>query len=329
MRRRDVITLLGGAAAAWPLAARAQQSDRVRRIGVLIPVAADDAEAKARLAAFRQGLRQLGWVDGRNVQIDTRWSGGDPERIRTHAAELVTLTPDVILAAGGVVVGPLLQATRTVPIVFTQTPDPVGAGFVASLARPGGNATGFALFEFGISVKWLELLKEIAPRVTRAAALRDPAIPAGLGQLGAIQGVAPSFGVELSFVDVRDAPEIERAVAAFARHANTGMIVLSSAMAIVHRDLIIALAARHKLPAVYSARYFVTSGGLISYGPDTIEPHRSAAAYVDRILKGEKPADLPVQEPTRYELAINLMTAKALGLDVPATLLARADEVIE
>ena len=329
MRRRDVITLLGGAAAAWPLAARAQQSDRVRRIGVLIPVAADDAEAKARLAAFRQGLRQLGWVDGRNVQIDTRWSGGDPERIRTHAAELVALTPDVILAAGGVVMGPLLQATRTVPIVFTQTPDPVGAGFVASLARPGGNATGFALFEFGISVKWLELLKEIAPRVTRAAALRDPAIPAGLGQLGAIQGVAPSFGVELSFVDVRDAPEIERAVAAFARHANTGMIVLSSAMAIVHRDLIIALAARHKLPAVYSARYFVTSGGLISYGPDTIEPHRSAAAYVDRILKGEKPADLPVQEPTRYELAINLKTAKALGLDVPATLLARADEVIE
>ena len=329
MRRRDVITLLGGAAAAWPLAARAQQSDRVRRIGVLIPVAADDAEAKARLAAFRQGLRQLGWVDGRNVQIDTRWSGGDPERIRTHAAELVALTPDVILAAGGVVVGPLLQATRTVPIVFTQTPDPVGAGFVASLARPGGNATGFALFEFGISVKWLELLKEIAPRVTRAAALRDPAIPAGLGQLGAIQGVAPSFGVELSFVDVRDAPEIERAVAAFARHANTGMIVLSSAMAIVHRDLIIALAARHKLPAVYSARYFVTSGGLISYGPDTIEPHRSAAAYVDRILKGEKPADLPVQAPTKYELVINLKTAKALGLTVPPTLLARADEVIE
>jgi len=329
MRRRDVITLLGGAATAWPLAARAQQSDRVRRIGVLIPVAADDAEAKARLAAFRQGLRQLGWVDGRNVQIDTRWSGGDPERIRTHAAELVALTPDVILAAGGVVMGPLLQATRTVPIVFTQTPDPVGAGFVASLARPGGNATGFALFEFGISVKWLELLKEIAPRVTRAAALRDPAIPAGLGQLGAIQGVAPSFGVELSFVDVRDAPEIERAVAAFARHANTGMIVLSSAMAIVHRDLIIALAARHKLPAVYSARYFVTSGGLISYGPDTIEPHRSAAAYVDRILKGEKPADLPVQAPTKYELAINLKTAKALGLELPPTLLARADEVIE
>ena len=329
MKRREFITLLGGAAAALPRAAHAQQADRVRRIGVLIPVAADDAEAKARLAAFRQGLRQLGWIDGRNVQIDTRWAGGDAERIRTHAAELVALTPDVILAAGGVVMGPLLQATRTVPIVFTQTPDPVGAGFVASLARPGGNATGFALFEFGISVKWLELLKEIAPRVTRAAALRDPAIPAGLGQLGAIQGVAPSFGVELSFVDVRDAPEIERAVATFARHANTGMIVLSSAMAIVHRNLIIALAARHKLPAVYSARYFVTSGGLISYGPDTIEPHRSAAAYVDRILKGEKPADLPVQAPTKYELAINLKTAKALGLDVPATLLARADEVIE
>jgi ABC-type uncharacterized transport system substrate-binding protein len=329
MRRRDVITLLGGAAAALPLVARAQQPDRVRRIAVLVPVAADDPEGKARLAAFRQSLQQLGWTDGRNVQIDTRWAGGDVERIRTYAAELVALAPDVILAPGGAVMPALLQATRTLPIVFTQTPDPVGAGFVASLARPGGNATGFALFEFGISVKWLELLKEIAPRVTRAAALRDPATPAGLGQLGAIQGVAPSFGVELSFVDVRDAPETERAVAAFARQANTGMIVLSSAMAIVHRDLIIALAARHKLPAVYSARYFVTSGGLISYGPDTIEPHRRAAAYVDRILKGEKPADLPVQEPTRYELAINLKTAKALGLDVPATLLARADEVIE
>jgi ABC-type uncharacterized transport system substrate-binding protein len=329
VRRREFITLIGGAAAAWPLAARAQQGERMRRVGVLIPVAADDPEAKARVAAFRQGLQQLGWTDGRNVQIDIRWAGGDAERIRTHAAELVALTPDVILAAGGVVMGPLLQATRTVPIVFTQTPDPVGAGFVASLARPGGNATGFALFEFGISVKWLELLKEIAPRVTRAAALRDPAIPAGLGQLGAIQGVAPSFGVELSFVDVRDAPEIDRAVATFARQANTGMIVLSSAMAIFHRDLIIALAARHKLPAVYSARYFVTSGGLISYGPDTIEPHRSAAAYVDRILKGEKPADLPVQAPTKYELAINLKTAKALGLEVPPMLLARADEVIE
>jgi putative tryptophan/tyrosine transport system substrate-binding protein len=328
MRRREFISLLGGAAA-WPLAARAQQGERMRLVGVLMALAVDDAEAKARLAAFQQGLQQLGWTEGRNVRFETRWAGGDAERIRTYAAELVALTPDVILAAGGVVMAPLLQATRTVPIIFTQTPDPVGSGFVASLARPGGNATGFALFEFGISVKWLELLREIAPRVTRAAALRDPAIPAGLGQLGAIQAVAPSFGVELSLVDVRDAPEIERAVTAFARQPSSGLIVLSSATAIVHRDLIIALAARHKLPAVYSARYFVIGGGLISYGPDTIDPHQRAAAYVDRILKGEKPADLPVQAPTKYELVINLKTAKALGLTVPNTLLASADEVIE
>jgi putative tryptophan/tyrosine transport system substrate-binding protein len=329
MRRRDFFSLIGGAAAAWPLAARAQQGERMRLVGVLMALAVDDAEAKARLAAFQQGLQQLGWTEGRNVRFETRWAGGDAERIRTYAAELVALTPDVILAAGGVVMAPLLQATRTVPIIFTQTPDPVGSGFVASLARPGGNATGFALFEFGISVKWLELLREIAPRVTRAAALRDPAIPAGLGQLGAIQAVAPSFGVELSLVDVRDAPEIERAVTAFARQPSSGLIVLSSATAIVHRDLIIALAARHKLPAVYSARYFVIGGGLISYGPDTIDPHQRAAAYVDRILKGEKPADLPVQAPTKYELVINLKTAKALGLTVPNTLLASADEVIE
>ena len=242
---------------------------------------------------------------------------------------MVALAPDVILAAGGVVMAPLLQATRTVPIVFTQVPDPVGAGFVASLARPGGNATGFTLFEFGISVKWLELLREIAPRVTRAAVLRDPTIAAGLGQLGAIQGVAPSFGVELGPVDVRDAPEIERAVTAFASQTNGGLIVTASALAIVHRDLIITLAARHRLPAVYSARYFVAGGGLISYGPDLIDQYRRAAGYVDRILKGEKPADLPVQAPTKYELVINLKTAKALGLDVPATVLARADEVIE
>jgi putative ABC transport system substrate-binding protein len=328
MQRRDFITLLGGAAAAWPLAARAQ-GERMRRVGVLVPAAADDPEAKARIVAFLQGLQQLGWTDGRNVRIDTRWASGDVERIRTHAAELVALGPDVILAGGGAAMGPLQQATRTVPIVFTQTPDPVGAGFVASLARPGGNATGFTLFEFGISVKWLELLKEIAPRVTQVAALRDPVAPAGLGQLGAIQGVAPSFGVELSLVDVRYAPEIERAVTAFAHQPNSGLIVLSSATAIVHRDLIITVAARHKLPVVYPARFFVAGGGLISYGPDTIEPHRRAAAYVDRILKGEKPADLPVQAPTKYELVINLKTAKALGLDVPPALLARADEVIE
>jgi len=328
MQRREFIMLIGGAAA-WPLAARGQQGDRMRRIGVLMPLAADDPEAKARLAAFAQGLRELGWIDGRNVRIDTRWSAGNADEIRKYAAELVALTPDVILAAGGTVVGTLLQATRTVPIVFTQTPDPVGAGFVASLARPGGNATGFTLFEFGISVKWLELLREIAPRVTRVAVLRDPAISSGLGQLGAIQGVAPSFGVELSPVDVRDATEIERAVTAFARSSNGGLIVLSSALVVVHRDLIVTLAARYKLPAVYFARYFVTGGGLISYGPDTIDPHRRAAGYVDRILKGEKPADLPVQAPTKFETVINLKTAKALGLDVLPALLARADAVIE
>ncbi len=329
MKRREFIMHIGGAATMWPLAARAQQGDRMRRIGVLMPLAADDPEAKARLAAFAQGLRELGWTDGRNVRIDTRWGAGNADEIRKYAAELVALTPDVILAAGGTVVAPLLKATRNVPIVFTQTPDPVGAGFVASLARPGGNATGFTLFEFGISVKWLELLKQVAPGVTRAAALRDPTLASGLGQLGAIQGVAPSFGVEVSPIDVRDAPEIERAVTAFARQPNSGLIVLSSATAVVHRDLIVTLAARHKLPAVYFARYFVTGGGLISYGPDTIDPHRRAASYVDRILKGEKPADLPVQAPTKFELVINLKTAKALGLDVPPSVLARADEVIE
>jgi ABC-type uncharacterized transport system substrate-binding protein len=329
VRRRQFITLFYGAAAAWPLGARGQQGERARRIGVLMSLAADDPEAKARLAAFQQGLQELGWTEGRNVQIDTRMAGSDVERIRKYAAELVALMPDVILASGGTVMAPLQQATRTVPIIFTQTPDPVGSGFVASLARPGGNATGFTLFEYGISVKWLELVKEIAPRLTRAAALRDPSVPHGLGQLGAVQAVAPSFGVELSPVDARDAREIERAVTAFARQANSGLIVLASGSAVVHRDLIITLAARHKLPAVYFARYFVTGGGLISYGPDTIDPHRRAAGYVDRILKGEKPADLPVQAPTKYELAINLKTARALGIDVPPMLLARADEVIE
>ncbi len=328
MRRRELLGALGGAAA-LPLAARAQQPERMRRIGVLMSLAADDPEAKARLAAFQQGLQELGWTEGRNVQIDTRLAGSDVERIRKYAAELVALMPDVILASGGTVMAPLQQATHTVPIIFTQTPDPVGSGFVASLARPGGNATGFTLFEYGISVKWLELVKEIAPRLTRAAALRDPSVPHGLGQLGAVQAVAPSFGVELSPVDARDAREIERAVTAFARQANSGLIVLASGSAVVHRDLIITLAARHKLPAVYFARYFVTGGGLISYGPDTIDPHRRAAGYVDRILRGEKPADLPVQAPTKYELAINLKTAKALGIEVPPMLLARADEVIE
>jgi putative ABC transport system substrate-binding protein len=332
IRRREFIELLGGAAATpilGPLAARAQQAERIRRIGVLMSLAADDRQGQARVAAFVQGLRELGWTDGRNLRIDTRWGAGDADRSRRYAAELIALAPDVILASGGTVVGTILQATRAVPIVFTQTPDPVGAGFVANLARPGGNATGFMLFEYSMSGKWLELLKEIAPRVTRAAVLRDPAIAQGLGQFGAIQAVAPSFGVEVSPVDVRDAGEIERAVAAFAHSSNGGLIVTGSGLAIIHRELIVTLAARHKLPAVYFTRLIVIAGGLISYGPDTIEPHRRAAGYVDRILKGEKPADLPVQAPTRYELVINLKTAKALGLAVPPTLLARADEVIE
>jgi len=328
VRRREFITLLGGAAA-WPLAARAQQGERVGRIGVLTPFAADDPEAKARVDAFVQALQQLGWSVSRNVQIDIRWGAGDAERTRHYAAELVALAPDAILAAGGATVGPLLQATRSVPIVFTLTPDPVGAGFVESLSHPGGNATGFTNFEYGIGVKWLELLKEIAPGVTRAAVLRDPAIPAGIGEFGAIQAVAPSLGIELRPIDMREAGEIERAVTAFARSSNGGLIVTSNAWGIVHRDLIIALASRHLMPVVYPFRVFVKAGGLVSYGPDTIDPHRRAADYVDRILRGEKPAELPVQAPTKFELAINLKTAKALGLDLPATLLARADEVIE
>jgi putative ABC transport system substrate-binding protein len=327
-RRREFISLLGGAAA-WPLAARAQQGERVRRIGVLMNTVADDPEGKARNAAFERGLQELGWTDGRNVRIDYRWGAGDADRIRRYAAELVSLSPDVILTVGSATAGPLLQVTRTVPIVFVQAPDPVGAGFVDSLARPGGNATGFTLFEYGISGKWLELLKEIAPRVTRVAVLRDPAIAAGTGQLGAIQSAAPSFGVELSPLGVRDPGEIERAITAFARSSNGGLIVTVSTLAGVHRDLIVTLAARYKLPAVYYARYIVAGGGLISYGPDFVDQHRRAAGYVDRILKGEKPADLPVQAPTKYELVINLRTAKALGLEVPPSLLARADEVIE
>ena len=301
----------------------------MRRVGVLMALAADDPEGQARLVAFVQGLQELGWTDGRNVRIDTCWAAGDADHFHKYAAELIALAPDVILASGGTGVGALLQATRTVPIVFTQTNDPVGAGYVDSLARPGGNATGFTNMEYGMSGKWLELLKEIAPRVERVAIIRDATIPQGIGQFGAIQAVAPSFGVELRPIDAREAPEIERAVTAFARTANGGLIVTGSALTAVHRDLIIELAARYKLPAVYWDRFFVTGGGLISYGPDSIDPHRRAAVYVDRILKGEKPADLPVQAPTKYELAINLKTAKALGLDVPATVLARADAVIE
>ena len=329
MKRRVFITLIGGAAAAWPHAARAQQVERMPRIGVLLNLAENDPEGKARLGAFLQGLQQLGWTIGRNVQIEYRWGAGDPDRTRGYAAELAALAPDVILATGSAALGQLLQATRTVPIVFTQTLDPVGGGFVDSLARPGGNATGFLTFEYSLSGKWLELLKQIIPGMTRAAVLRDAADPAGTAQFGAIQSVAPSFGVELSPVNVRDAGEIERAVTAFARSSNGGLIVVAGGLVIVHRELIIALAARHRLPAVYFNRIYVTGGGLISYMPENFDQYRRAAGYVDRILKGEKPADLPVQAPTKYELLINLKTAKALGLTVPPTLLARADEVIE
>jgi putative ABC transport system substrate-binding protein len=330
MKRREFITLIGSAAAAWPLAASAQQDERMRRIGVLTAATpADDPDGQARLAAFLQVLQQLGWTDGRNLRIDYRWGLGDANNIRRYAAELAALAPDVILSVGTASMGPLLQATRTVPIVFVSVADPVGAGFVDSLARPGGNATGFIQFEYSLSGKWLELLKQIAPGVTRAAVFRDPAITSGIGQFAVIQSVAPSLGVEVSPISVRDAGEIERTVAAFARSPNGGLIVTSGAGSVLHRELIIALAARYKLPAVYYRRYFVTSGGLISYGFDLVDQYRHAAGYVDRILKGEKPADLPVQAPTRYELVINLKTAKALGLDVPATVLARADEVIE
>jgi putative tryptophan/tyrosine transport system substrate-binding protein len=330
MRRREFISLLGGAAAAWPVAARAQQGERVRRIGVLVAAVADDPDYQARIVALLEGLQQLGWTDGRNVRIDTRWATTNPDDIRRHAVELAAFAPDVLVAATGTAtVAPLLQATRTVPIVFVVVIDPVGAGFVDSLARPGGNATGFLLFEYSLAGKWLELLKEVAPRVTRVAVLRDPAIASGIGQFGAVQTVAPSLGIELSPVDVRDAPEIERAVTAFARSGNGGLIVTPSALTTRYRDLIIAMAARHQLPAVYGNRYFLAGGGLIYYGPDFIDQYRRAAGYVDRILKGEKPADLPVQAPTKYDLAINLKTAKALGLTVPPSLLARADEVIE
>jgi putative tryptophan/tyrosine transport system substrate-binding protein len=332
VKRREFITLLGCAAASgavWPVATRAQQRERMRRIGVLMNLGSDDAEGQARNAAFLQGLQELGWTVGRNVRIDYRWSAGDAELFRRHASELVALAPDVILAVGGSVVPSLLQATRTVPIVFTGTPDPVGAGFVESLARPGGNITGFTNYEYGIGGKWLEVLKEIAPGTTRAAVIRDPAIAAGVGLWGAIQTAAPSFGIEVSPVNVRDASEIERGITAFARGPNGGLIVTGSTLATVHRKLITTLAAQHKLPAVYPQRIFVSDGGLISYGPDFVDQHRLAAGYVDRIPKGEKPSDLPVQALTKFELVINLKTAKALGLTVPPTLLAIADEVIE
>jgi len=322
VRRRELIALLSGAAAAWPLAARAQQREPVQRIGVFTNLAADDPESQARIGAFLQGLQQSGWTIGSNVRIDYRWGTTDYPRYHQYAAELVALGPCAALTT-------LLQATRTIPLVFVGAIDPVGAGQVASLARPGGNATGFALFEYGLSGKWLELLKQLAPGVTRAAVLRDSGTAGGIGQFAAIQSVAPSLNTTLTALDVRDAAEIERTVTAFSHEPNSGLIVPLSGLAISHRDLIVTLAARHRLPAVYSYRPFISAGGLVSYGPDIVDQYRRAASYVDRILRGEKPADLPVQAPTKYETVLNLKTAKALGLDVPPTLLARADEVIE
>ena len=328
MKRREVIAGLGGSAVAWPLAARAQQPERVRRIGVLMNFAADDPEGQARITAFVQALQQAGWIDGRNVRIDTRWVANDPDNFRKYAAELVTLAPDVILASAAPSVARLQQTTRTVPIVFAFVADPVSAGFVDSLARPGGNTTGFMQFEYGMAGKWLELLKEIAPGVTQVAVLRDPAIPTGPAQFSILQSIAPSFRVEVKPVNVRDAGEIERAITAFARASNSGLIV-TGGRATDHRELIIKLATRLRLPAIYPFRFYVTGGGLISYGPNSIDQYQRAAGYVDRILKGEKPADLPVQAPTKYELVINLKTAKELGLTVPPSVLARADQVIE
>jgi putative ABC transport system substrate-binding protein len=329
MKRRQFIKAFGGAAAMLPVLARAQQPGGVRRIGVLSGFSVNDSEGQARVAAFTQALAQLGWTDGRNVKIEYRWGAGGADNIRKYATELVALAPDVVLATGGTSLGPLLQASSTVPIVFANVPDPVGSGFVESLARPGGNATGFMQFEYNLSAKWLELLKQIAPGVTRAKVLWDPAITAGIGQFAIIQSVAPSIGIEVSPVNARDAGEIERSIAVFARSSNGGLIVTGSALALVHRELIVGLAGRHRLPAVYFDRAFVTAGGLISYGAVLIDQFRGAAGYVDRILKGEKPADLPVQAPSRYEVVVNLKTAGALGLDLPPTLLARADEVIE
>ena len=327
LKRREFISLLGSAAA-WPLAARAQQRERMRRIGVLMTGTAADPEGQARLTGFLQGLQEFGWAAGRNARIDYRWAADDADN-RKYAAELVALSPDVILASTSPSVAALQQASRTVPIVFAAVSDPVGQGFVGSLARPGGSTTGFALYEYGIGTKWLELLKEIAPSVMRVAVLRDPTLPFTSGQLGAIQGAAPSLRVEVSPLGARDAEEIEHNITAFARGSNEGLIVLVSQSMQAHRDLIIKLAAQRRLPSIYSTRYFVEEGGLMSYAPDRIELYRHAVGYVDRILKGEKPADLPVQAPTKYELVVNLKTAKALGLTMPPTVLARADEVIE
>jgi putative ABC transport system substrate-binding protein len=327
MTRREFITGVGASAITWPVVARAQE--RVRRIGVLMPLAADDPHGQARLKAFQQRLQQLGWTDGRNLRFEIRWSAGNASDTRKYAVELVALAPDVILATGSNTMAPLLQLTSTVPIVFTLTPDPVGAGYVNTLSKPGGNATGFTMFEFGFGAKWLELLKEVSPGLKRVAVLRDPTISAGLGLFGAIQSAAPSVGVEPSPLNVRDAMEIERGVAEFGRQPNSGLIVTGSALTFVHRNLIASLAMQHKMPAIYWDRTSVITGGLISYGADLIDQYRLAAEYVDRILKGEKPSDLPVQAPTKYELVINLKTAKALALTIPPTLLARADEVIE
>ena len=333
IRRREFLTAFGGAVIAWPfvcpVAARGQQGERMRRVGVIAPSTADDAESRARVAAFLQKLGELGWIEGRNVRIEYRWTAGNAEDSRRYAAELVAFAPDVILANGAQTLGPLRQLTRTVPIVFVGVVDPVGAGYVDGLARPGGNITGFTNFEYSLSAKWLELLKEIAPGVKRAAVLRDPTVAAGSGQFGVIQAMASLLGVEVSPIDPREAAEIERAVTAFASRPNGCLIMTPTTFSTLHRELIIALAARHRLPAIYPFRYFVSGGGLISYGPDIIDQYRRAASYMDRILKGEKPADLPVQAPVKYELVINLKTAKALGLDVPPMLLARADEVIE
>jgi putative ABC transport system substrate-binding protein len=329
MKRREFITLLGGGAAAWPIAARAQQAQRMRRIGVFMPGVADDAEFQARNAAFLQGLGELGWTVGRNLRIDYRWGAGDTERYRAIAAELVATEPDLIVALGTSTVSALRRATRSVPIVFTNVTDPVGGGLVATLARPGGNATGFLSTEFGFGGKWLELLKEIAPRLTRVAVIRDAAIGSQTGVFGGIQSVAPALGVELRPIDSRDAGEIEREVVAFVSQPRGGLIAVSGSNVLLHRELLVTLAARHRLPAIYPYRSHVMSGGLVCYGPDTIDQFHRAAAYVDRILRGEKPSDLPVQAPTKYELVINLKTAKALGIDVPPSVLARADEVIE
>ena len=328
MRRREIIGLLGGAAATWPLTVRAQQAERVRRVSVLLGAGADDTLSRSRLVAFEQALQQLGWIQGRNAQIDYRWASGDAGNFRKHAAEMVALAPDVLVAVGAGL-GPLLQATRTVPIVFVFAADPVGSGFIDSMSRPGGNATGFMLFSFSLNAQWLQLLKEVAPSISRAAVLRDPVVSAGVGQFAVIQSVADSIGVEVSPINPRDAGEIERGIVALARAGGGGLIVTATALANVHRDLIVGLAARHRLPSIFYERSFVERGGLISYGTKLVDQYRLAAGYVDRILRGEKPANMPAQAPTKYELVINLKTAKTIGITVPESVLARADEVIE